>query len=67
MDVKCPSCGEQFVGDICPNCVRELVTVVKERRLQIINSAMCDVDKDADKVYALDPTRGRGRGPKWMD
>ena len=67
MDAKCPECGEQFVGDICPVCVRELMEAVKDRRLQVINDAMHKVAEEAEEVYAMDPTRGRGRGPEWMN
>lgn len=67
MDAECPACGKEFAGDVCPDCVRKLVEIVEDRRLQIINAAMDEVAKEADEVYAQDPTRGRGRGPKWMN
>jgi predicted amidophosphoribosyltransferase len=67
MAAECPECGEVVSHDICPRCARELVEAVVERRIRVVNDAIQAVEKEADEVYALDPTRGRGRGPKWMD
>jgi hypothetical protein len=65
--VICEACGNTIEEEICVTCVRKIAGAVDERRDAIINSAMHSLDEEADKVFDQDPTRGRGRGPKWMD
>lgn len=65
----CLGCGEPVPQNYlyCNDCIREIVETVEQKREQIFNNAARQVEHEADKVYAKDPTRGRGRGPKWMD
>lgn len=67
--MTCIICGEQVPQNnvICIDCLRELGETVVQKRNQVINDVMKQVAQEADKVYEKDPTRGRGRGPKWMD
>lgn len=48
-------------------CIQEISDIAAQKRNQIINDAMSKISHEADEVYEKDPTRGRGRGPKWMD
>jgi hypothetical protein len=66
-DLICPVCEGPAPHAMCPNCSRELVEAVRARRDQIVNDAMQKIEKEADEVFEADPTRGRGRGPKWME
>ena len=63
----CLMCGESSSHAVCIKCTRKIAGIVEEKRNIIINNAMRSLDEEADKVFDQDPTRGRGRGPKWMD
>ena len=67
MPKKCRVCKEAEVYPVCPSCARDMVYKVKDQRVHLINDAMRSVTEEADRVYDLDPTKGRGRGPKWLD
>ena len=67
MDKKCPLCGELTSRTLCLKCVQEIAGIINDKRNAIINDAMQSLDREADEVFAQDPTKGRGRGPKWMN
>lgn len=67
--MRCSVCGIQVSQGyaLCLGCLREIGEAAEQRRNQIINDAIDKVSKEADEIYKKDPTKGRGRGPKWMD
>ncbi len=67
--MTCVVCGKQLPQEhvFCLGCFQEIVETAGQKRRLIINDAMEQVSKEADEVYEKDPTKGRGRGPKWMD
>lgn len=67
--MKCLVCGTQVSQEyvLCIGCLKEVSETAVQSRNQLINDAMDKVSKEADEVYEKDPTKGRGRGPKWMD
>lgn len=67
--MTCPICGKQVSQDyvLCLGCLEGISEAAEQKRNQVINDAMEQVSCEADEVYEKDPTRGRGRGPKWMD
>lgn len=67
MSGSCIVCGDPSPHTVCVECAKKIAGIVEEKRNMIINNAMRSLDEDADKVFDQDPTRGRGRGPKWMD
>lgn len=69
---KCSVCGASSdilvcMPEMCMPCARDLYAVFKDTRTRIVNEVMQTMDKEADDVLKSDPTRGRGRGPKWLD
>jgi len=68
--MKCSICGKDgvIVGvpPVCLDCARNIYVSALNSRDNLLNEAMKKLDKDADRIYELDPTRGRGRGPKWV-
>lgn len=67
--MRCLVCGTQVSQEyvLCSGCLHEIGEAVEQKRNQVINDAMEQVSLEADEAYKKDPTRGRGRGPKWMD
>ena len=68
----CHICGNPSpqlvcVPPMCMDCARDVYQQMKDLRTQVINNAMKHVATEADEIYRSDPTRGRGRGPKWLD
>lgn len=53
--------------NLCEDCLRRMAEAVSHKRTQIANEAMRKISEEADEVYRQDPTKGRGRGPKWMN
>ena len=67
--MTCLNCGKQMSQHygLCMSCLAEVEEAAMQSRYDIINGAIESIDHEAREVYKKDPTRGRGRGPKWMD
>lgn len=65
--VVCPTCKTVCHGDTCLECVSRMANALKMKRENVVNEAMSSLTKEANEVLRKDPTRGRGRGPKWID
>ena len=65
----CTVCGNPVLHKyaICHDCLQNFQETVRQKRHLFINDMMDQIGKEADEVCAADPTKGKGRGPKWMD
>lgn len=61
------SCGELSPQPICLSCCKAFAELIAEKRIAFTNNLFKQFEKEADDIYEKDPTKGRGRGPKWMN
>jgi hypothetical protein len=66
--MKCLICKEAPAElGICDKCMCNAAMSAEDERNRLLNDAMKDISDDAERIFEEDPTKGRGRGPKWMD
>jgi hypothetical protein len=59
----CKEWSLQPTGLVFP---KEFLKLIKVEHIAFVNSIFKRLEKEADDIYEKDPTKGRGRGPKWI-
>lgn len=66
--MTCLICSAPSEHNVCAACIKEGIGAAQKRQDDIVQDAINYIKTGAEQLYReVDTTKGRGRGPKWME